>query len=339
MVQSQECGNMSLTFELQYTEPNLKSLKIGHENDNLLVQYFLDGDDRLNNRSTVASNGIYDDLTFSREARRITAVPVTNFGIKTFPQFGAYGFYTPKYGDGTSRVLAPINPKRSTNQKPYVELEQVGTEVVARIKDPSIIQYDCFRIMFRQEHFATEFITYDKEITVKVDPGLYNVTVMGYTDDGKHSVESTSLMKELTQPYTIPQTPVMIVSWSPDSKYVAIGCLSDTEISQRGLMAYRVDESTKRLVKLSDPGGDPIVSVAELSWNETSTMLAAKTAFGDISYFNISTSSYSKTTSTFATRFENNRQIQTSPSGQYIIYATGDLVWFEVNDTIGFTVT
>lgn len=331
---------MKLEFETIIYDAHKLKIGFGHEPDNLFIQYYMDEQERLSNQTADPGMGDFTNLDWKEAARRITASPVTNFGIKTFPQFGAYGFYTPKYGDGTSRVIAPINPKRPTNQAPYVELEAVGNgEVLVKVKDPSRIQYDCFRIMFRQEWFATEFITYDKEITVKVDPGVYDVTVMGYTDDGKHSIESTSLMKELTQPYTIPQTPVLIVSWSPDSKYIAIGCLSDTEIFQKGLMVYRVDEDTKRLVKLSDPGGDPIVSVAELSWNDEGTMLAAKTAFGDISYFNISTSSYSKTTATFTTRFENNRQIQTSPSGQYVIYATRDLVWFEVNDTIGFTVT
>lgn len=174
---------MSLTFELQYTEPNLKSLKIGHENDNLLVQYFLDNDNRLNNRSAVPTNGIYNDLIFSREARRITAVPVSNFGIKTFPQFGAYGFYTPLYGDGTSRVVAPINPKSNLRPEPSLVLTQDETTVTVEITDPTEITYKCYRVMFREGHFAHEFITYDKTLVVdKLDlpPGTYFVTLIGF---------------------------------------------------------------------------------------------------------------------------------------------------------------
>lgn len=330
---------MKLTFEEPIIFTNEGKTNFGHEPDNLFIRYYMDQQERLSNQIAVPEMGIFDDLEWADAARLITASPVTNFGIKTFPQFGAYGFYTPKYGDGTSRVIAPINPKRPTNQAPYVELEAVGNgAVLVKVKDPSRIQYDCFRIMFRQEWFADEFITYDEEITVKVDPGTYDVTVMGYTDDGRHSIESRTTMKELTQPFTIPETHVFIVSWSPDSKYLAIGCMSDEEQAQRGLMVYRVDEEAKRLVKLSDPSGDPIESVTELAWNEGSTMLSAKTIMGEVEFFSISTSSYSKTTSSFTTKYTNNRQIATSPNGLYVVYATKELLWYEVNANAEFVV-
>lgn len=330
---------MKLEFETIIYDAHKLKIGFGHEPDNLFIQYYMDEQERLSNQSADPGMGDFTSLAWKREARRITASPVTNFGIKTFPQFGAYGFYTPKYGDGTSRVIAPINPKRTTSQAPYVELEAVGNgEVLVKVKDPSRIQYDCFRIMFRQEWFADELITYDEEITVKVDPGTYDVTVIGYTDDGRHSIESRTTMKELTQPFAIPKTHVFIVSWSPDSKYLAIGCMSDEEQAQCGMMVYRVDEEAKRLVKLSDPGGNPIESVTELAWNEGSTMLSAKTIMGKVEFFNISTSSYSKTTSSFTTKYTNNRQIATSPNGLYVVYATKELLWYEVNANTEFVV-
>lgn len=329
---------MELTFEEVLTFDNKDRLQFGHEPDNLFIEYYL-RDKRLENQSSDPYMGDFNNLDWKTEARRITAVPVSNFGIKTFPQFGAYGFFTPKYGDGTSKIISPINKKRSINEQPYLEITQIGPNVKVNIYHPRSNVYDCYRIMFRDEWFATEFITYDLEfITDSLPPAEYDVTAIGYSDKGLVSIESKLLLVELDNPVNLPTTQLNTIVFSPNSKYVAIGCMGAPSMSAGGLFIYSVNATTNILTKLTDPSGDPIPSVKSVGWSEDNTQLTA-TLFDDTTRnFNISTTSYSTTTTQHNLKQEESTVITESPDGRYVMYCTEEFKWFATNTAVKFTV-
>ena len=81
---------------------------------------------RLNNESCEPINGDFTDLEFSEP--RITSSIISDFGVKTFPQFGAYGWYKLLY-EKRCKVVAPINASRYGDKRPVVEVTKDATNV------------------------------------------------------------------------------------------------------------------------------------------------------------------------------------------------------------------
>lgn len=191
---------MQLNFEIinQYTDG--KMMDFAHDPDNLFTKYFKKGKHVLNEsvkpyRGDFGNINIldeldYNNLVFENEPNRLTAQAISNFGIKNFPQFGSYGWYTTLYSN-RNFVVAPINRRRSEYAHPQLSVATTSTEIVVTITDPTSVKYDCYRVMFRKQLFADEFITYERELRVpKLSPGSYDVTAIGYREGGIVSVET-----------------------------------------------------------------------------------------------------------------------------------------------------
>lgn len=332
---------MELTFEEVLTFDNKELLQFGHEPDDLFIGYYLK-DRRLENQSSDPYMGDFSNLDWqTREARRITASPVSNFGIKTFPQFGAYGFYTPLYGDGTSRVVAPINPKRGLKAEPTLELAQDETTVTVKITDSRNISYKCYRIMFRDGHFAYEFITYDKELVIDKEdlpPGTYITTLIGFIpEQGIASHETRTLATPLEVPYGMPEGAMSVVSWSNDGEYLAIGFPQETANDAGFMWLKRVDDT---FTKLNLPSDFPKVSINRLAWSEDNTTLMLNDDSSDEQYkFTVNTNdTLTKTTSgTGLLSYTSN--VSWSPNEEYLAVGFPTLLLYKTNPNIDFVVT
>lgn len=191
---------MKLNFEVINTYTDGELLDFTHEPDNLFTKYYKKGKHVLNEsvkpyRGDFERNKLldvldYHNLIFENEPNRLTTEAISKFGVKNFPQFGSYGFFTSLYS-GKTKVLAPINKERSTYAHPRVFATQDEHNVRVAITDPQSVTYDCYRIMFRQDLFASEFITYEREFTLpKMIPGDYELSVIGYKEGGIISVET-----------------------------------------------------------------------------------------------------------------------------------------------------
>lgn len=169
---------MELTFPTTFTSSDGAPMFLGHETDNTLVEYFMSAN-RLKNKSVMPPGGNYDCLVFASEPGRITANPVKDFGIKSFPHVGAYGFYTPLYHP-TSIVVIPINRKETENAAPQVTITDTGTTIHLAI----VGEYDCYRVSVRLDYFATEFITYANEFDfTPMYTGDCTITVTGHSNE------------------------------------------------------------------------------------------------------------------------------------------------------------
>lgn len=169
---------MELTFPVTFTSSDGTTTFFGHEPDNTLMKYFLK-DKRVANKSCAPPGDNYDGLTFVDEPRRLTASPVKDFGIKSFPHIGAYGFYTPLYHP-TSIVVIPINHKDTEGEAPQVVITDTGTTIHLAITG----KYDCYRISVTLDYFTTEFITYATTFDfLPMYTGNCTITVVGHSNE------------------------------------------------------------------------------------------------------------------------------------------------------------
>ena len=169
---------MELALSEVYTFNDGSKTFVSHEPDNTLIEYFM-ANNRLGNKSTVPPQGNFDGLTFKSEPRRITPQPVKDFGVKSFPHFGSYGFYTPLYTP-TSIVVIPINREQTKTDEPEVTITDTGTTIHLSITG----DYECFRVVVRLDYFATEFITYDTEFDfMPMYDGECTITVIGHSNE------------------------------------------------------------------------------------------------------------------------------------------------------------
>lgn len=173
---------MELIFEIEHNYTDKDKLQFTHDPNNEFVEYHSE-QFYLLNEASFPDMGDFTDLEWVEEDKRITSEKVSNFGVKSLPQYGPYGFYTPYYGDGTSRVLVPINPKRTRFDPPIVTVVETNGTFKLTIEDPPSADYECYRVVFRKGWFAEEFVTYDKELTVTLYAGEYDLTVMGYIEN------------------------------------------------------------------------------------------------------------------------------------------------------------
>jgi len=169
-----------LTFENALTFTDGQETFCGEESNGLFIEFFLSSG-RLGNKSCYPPTGQFNDLTFVDEPRRITPELVKDFGIKTFPHFGIYGFYTPQYSP-TSIVVIPINKNNNAAKHPAPEvvITDTGTTIHLAITG----DYECFRIIVRLTAFATEFVTYDDQFDfLPMYTGDCSITVIGFSNE------------------------------------------------------------------------------------------------------------------------------------------------------------
>lgn len=181
---------MILTFtELTDIHPTGTLTQMGHEPTNELVQYYLE-DSRVYNLVGLPNKGEYSDLEFEPLTSRVPVKPYTLFGIKTFPKMGAYGWFRSKY-ENITHILVPLASPQVRYAPPTFTFSQNSVTVQINITPPTSVIYTCYRIIFREGHFATEYITYDTvAIVPKPASGTYELYVIGYRDTGEISEET-----------------------------------------------------------------------------------------------------------------------------------------------------
>lgn len=169
---------MLLALSEFYALNNGSKTFISNEPDNTLTEYFMTNNN-LGNKSAEPILGEYHGLTFKDEPRRITPQPVKDFGVKSFPHVGAYGFYTPLFTP-TSIMVIPINREQNMSDVPVVAITDTGTTIHLDITG----NYECYRIVVRKDYFATEFVTYDTKFDfLPMYTGVCTISVIGHSNE------------------------------------------------------------------------------------------------------------------------------------------------------------
>ena len=180
----------------------VQNLMLGQEPNDDLIQYYIGVKNSMQeDKKAPSKKGNYDNLKWGSKKRRLTARPVIKIGIKTFPSYGAIGFFKLKYGARTY-ILAPINNNSVSFDAPILTMLNKGTELQFTIQNPQNITYNCFRIVLRNNNFAYEYITYENELTVPIPEvkGHYEIFCIGYINEGeKTSFESNLILLEVTE--------------------------------------------------------------------------------------------------------------------------------------------
>lgn len=182
---------MVLPFEIARQFSDGTKMQFVQELTGQFTKYFLNGS-FIQNQST--SEDIeelnYETCLFYTEPKRLTANSITNYGVRSFPHFGSYGFYTVKY-TGDSLVLMPINNNDGKENAPTVNAAINGSLIDIAITDPLSKSYMAYRVVFRQGNFTTEYVNYNKTFSKPLlASGTYALSVRGYGEDGVHSIES-----------------------------------------------------------------------------------------------------------------------------------------------------
>lgn len=168
---------MEIVFETTIASTNGEPTFYSHEPSNAFIRYYLSAY-RLGNKSAVPELGIFDDLVFEDEQPRMSVRPTTNFGIKSFPRFGSYGFYTPRFHT-SSIMLVPINRSRTLADLPEVTVTDNTTTIHL-----ALAGYECYRIIIRKDQFTTEYVTYESEFEFAPPyTAPYSITVVGHKDE------------------------------------------------------------------------------------------------------------------------------------------------------------
>lgn len=217
---------MSLTFEKILTlEPgqSAKQLFLGQEHDGMLYSYFATpGHEALDQHTDVPMSD-YDNLEWSPVDKNLTTDRVDTIGIKTFPRIGAYGFWT-MYGEDRSKILAPVHIQRDRTTPPTFSYSINGSKVSLSIKQPKDVRYDCFRVVFRDDLFAFEFITYELTTTIDVKyTGDYLMYITGYLQEGATVSEDSEQVPVHIEGIPYNRTPAV-------DKYVKDAKFSDTNV-------------------------------------------------------------------------------------------------------------
>ncbi len=195
---------MVLTFtELADLRADGQLIQMGHEPNNELIQYFRKND-RIQNDMAEPNKGNYTGLVFDPITNRVPTKPYTLFGIKTFPKMGAYGWFRTKY-EHITHILVPLVSPQVRYAPPTFTFTQTSTTVQITIVPPGSVEYDCYRILFRNGYFATEYITYDTFADVpKPATGEYELYIIGYRSTGEISEETPRQAITIVNPTPTP---------------------------------------------------------------------------------------------------------------------------------------
>jgi hypothetical protein len=171
---------MQLLFEIDRVDtPNNSKMCISHEPNNLLTKYYVSGG-HLNNEECKPYRGDFTTLTFVPKPRKVTPAAVLDFEVKTFPFFGAYGFYVPKYG-AAAKILVPLRAPASVYPAPAVVVTIDTGDITVTITEN---EYECHRIILYQGDVAQEFVTYDLVHTFEAAfTGSCTIQVVGHAQE------------------------------------------------------------------------------------------------------------------------------------------------------------
>ena len=177
----------------------LEKLLISNEPSNELWQYYMTNG-FVHDKSAQILLANYDNLSWSEEGSNITTKVVKDFGVKTFPGIGSFGFFTPTMG--ASKVLLPLHlPKTPRYKAPTLNMIDNEETLTFNITAPTDITYMCYRILIQKQYEAFEYITYETSITVNKPTvkGNYECYCIGYVNEGDHiSEESNHIALSIT---------------------------------------------------------------------------------------------------------------------------------------------
>lgn len=170
-----------------------------NEPDNELVQYYITPQYLAEDQSEHIIYGNYDNLKWGNKQKRLTSRNVSRIGLKAFPGVGAIAFFKYKY-EQRSLILCPVNNNRTDFNAPELSISSTPSTLIFNISDPKDITYQCYRIILRNGHFAIEYITYEKTLSVPMPDvkGEYQIYCIGYVNEGEYiSYESNVLVRQV----------------------------------------------------------------------------------------------------------------------------------------------
>lgn len=163
--------------------------KCAHEPNNEVFQYFIK-DNRVYNFVHVPELGNYSSTEYLSTTNHVPVQDFSAFGVKNFPNMGAYGWFRRKY-ENLTHVLIPLRASQTRFAPPSFTFTQSADFVHISIVPPESVEYLCYRVIFRSGPLATEFITYDTEAALpKPASGTYELYVIGYRNTGEISEET-----------------------------------------------------------------------------------------------------------------------------------------------------
>lgn len=243
---------IDLTADPNNIEPlYVNKLFIGNEPNNDIIQYYIRADNSMQEdkkSNIVLAN--YNDLAWGDKSRRLTARKIKDLGIKTFPTYGAIGFFTYKYID-KSIILCPVNVQTRQFTAPSLAMSVQANSLTFTITPPEDITYECYRIILRCDAFAYEHITYDLSLTVPKPEvnGVYEIYCIGYENEGEAiSFDSNILSLTITGGRDSFAPEASISYYTQEQIQAIIAALTDKYLRE----AAFVEDGTKLKFTMSD---------------------------------------------------------------------------------------
>lgn len=188
---------INLTEDSGNTMPTLtQKLMIGNEPNNELYQYYI-YEALTKDKKAYIVLAAYNPLQWGPPDRHLTGLAVSNIGIKTFPQLGAYGFYT-RLGESSSKLLMPIHLRRNVfYAAPTLTFVEQTDSYIFTFTNPADITYYCFRLILTRGQFADEYVSYLPTLEVPKSElnGSYVGYAIGYVGEGQYVSEDSNLIE------------------------------------------------------------------------------------------------------------------------------------------------
>lgn len=245
--------------------------KCAHEPNNEVFQYFIK-DNRVYNFVHVPELGNYSSTEYLRATNHVPVQDFSAFGVKNFPNMGAYGWFRCKY-ENLTHVLLPLRASQTRFAPPSFTFTQSADFVHISIVPSESVEYLCYRVIFRSGPLATEFITYDTEAALpKPTSGTYELYIIGYRDTGEISEETPRQAITIVNPTPAPVAgPVYSVnSELPDIIGNIYLPANKVPVDVETIEADNVEDA---LVEVDDVGITIILTVA--GWSSFAQTVAA----------------------------------------------------------------
>lgn len=172
-----------------------------------IVQYYIDPTSNTQGDKKANAIGVYNTYTeqydyydyptliWGNPKRRITTRKIDRLGIKTFPSVGSIAFYKLAY-QVLCKIVAPVNNPQKRYPSPTQVVTVTDATVHVEITDPvddtgKVITYQCYRVSFRCDDYAEEYITYDPFLDCPLPRmnGEFEVYTQGYISEGEEVSE------------------------------------------------------------------------------------------------------------------------------------------------------
>lgn len=172
----------ALTFEFEKElDQNYLKACVCHQPDNQVILVGIEQDFQRN-EMVKPTLGDYTNLPWAYAPAVMTSQKILNLSVISYPQIGGIGFYTLKY-ENRSVILAPLITDEDRYIAPTMTID-ITSEITFNISDPDTVSYDCYRIVIREGYFATEYVTYDKQLTIPFeDLANKEIYLMGYLEE------------------------------------------------------------------------------------------------------------------------------------------------------------